>query len=74
MIVMPKKRKKKKGFFRKLIVLLLILVLLGGGSYGFYHFQLRPTGDGTRIVEFDIEQGESFNQVVHNLKKEKLIR
>ena len=71
---MPKKQKKKKGFLRKFIALLLVLVLLGGGSYGFYYFQLRPTGDGTRIVEFDIEQGENFNQVVHNLKKEKLIR
>lgn len=74
MMKMLKKRKKKKSFLKRLIGLILFLVLLCGGTFGVYHYQLRPTGDGSRIVEFDIEKGQTFDQVLHHLKEEDLIR
>ncbi|MBP3853695.1 MAG: endolytic transglycosylase MltG, partial [Erysipelotrichaceae bacterium] len=71
---MPKKRRRKNNIGRRLLILALGLCVLIGGPIVFYQSQLRAVGDGSRNVEFDIEKGATFNDVVDDLKEENLIR
>lgn len=64
-----KKRRARRIFFLCFLVFLLIV----GGTFGFYSYSLRPTGDGSKKVAFEIKENASFDQVVDELKADDLI-
>lgn len=55
----------------------LILILLGGASGFFYYvsetYYKQPMGDGSVVVIFEVQQGESFASVSRRLEDQKLI-
>lgn len=72
---MPKKIKKKKRHVVRnifLILILLIVLAIGGGVFYYFH-NLSPVGDGTNKVTFEIEEGDTYDTVLTNLEKDKLI-
>ncbi len=58
---------------RLAVAVLLTALLLGGGLYAFYRYQLRPVGEGERVL-FEIKAGEGAEQVAEGLKERGLIR
>lgn len=69
-------KRKKKNNRLKLIFIGFILCLLCVVAFSTFYFLrgLRPVGDGSNKVQFEIEQGESFDQVLSRLEDKSLIR
>lgn len=60
---------------KKILIILLILIV-GIGAGGFYYFteNSKPVSDQEKIVEFEVLEGSSVDQVLSKLKNEGLIR
>ncbi len=60
---------------KRVAILTTILVLLFGLLYFGYTYNLhKPASDSNETINFQIEQNESINSIVDNLKKEGLIK
>lgn len=70
---MPKKIKKTSRGKRILILVLSILILAIAGTGVFVWQSLGATGNGSTTIDFEIEEGETFDSVLSNLKEEGLI-
>ncbi len=71
---MRKSKNKRARRRRKLLLCFVVLVVFVIGLFGFYSYQLSPVGDGTNEVLFEIEDGQTYDEVLNNLEDDQLIR
>ena len=68
---MPKSRRrpKKNNTVRNiLLVIVLVLVVVLGGIFGYGYINLQPVGDGSNTIDFQIEEGSDFDEVLNDLE------
>lgn len=72
---MPKaKRKRRFRVGRFILLIFAVLVILGIAAFGYGYFNLQPRGNGTKEIEFEIEEGESFDSVLRSLQEQEMIK
>ena len=66
--------RKSKNKHRPVIIVVLILVIFVVACGGYYFYELTPISDGSKTIDFAIQEGESYDNVLNNLEKKGLIR
>lgn len=67
------KKKSKKGIWI-FLCLVLFIVFLAGGAVLWYHSVLKPAGVSGEKVAFEIEDGDTTDEILSELEDDRLIR
>jgi UPF0755 protein len=66
--------KKVRGWGKAILVLVCLILVAFTSLELFDYIEFRPTGDGDETVDFVIEDGQTWNEVLENLQEDGLIR
>lgn len=67
--------KKKNSKIKYIFLLVILIVVISSvGSFFFYNSQLQACGDGSKTIQFEINEGEDIGSVLNRLESEGVIR
>ncbi|MDO4467444.1 MAG: endolytic transglycosylase MltG [Bacillota bacterium] len=69
-----KRQRRIRILVSLMLIVLLIPICIGGYFFGQYNKNLKPMGDGSHEVAITIHEGETFKQVLNDLKENGLIQ
>ncbi len=73
---MSRRENKKKSKAPVIVLLLFILIIVGGivGAFSWYTSQIKGVTTTENKVVFEVEEGQTYNQIIAKLKEKNLIR